>query len=632
METRKWTGKTGKDRGWKRNGGVVTLVAVTYGIVVAYETYKWRFPHPTKEVESHPQYIKIAKWRGRMGNHLFQYMSALGIAQKKNMTYCGAAPFLLERYFHLPVPSLPCPATTFQTVQEYGYATFQLPARLAGNVSLEGFRQSWKYFGSAGVPRIKQNYIDLAEQRIRKMGLRPQEFNAVHIRHGDKAKQWWFRFPPCSYFLSAKRLLGERIPLVVIAEPEAQSFALQFFQSCRLGGKVLLPDHVMVDFATLALANGIVSTMASTFSWWAAYVSGAHLVYYPDEIVKYHRVNLWRFKGDDYYLPQWSKLTGLELRPGLEVLKRRAGFYNPQALTKGLECSTEGNATLAQQVARAATLDPSSCATFVTAYARFSSKHSQDQYAAWLSNLALLDANLVVFGSMEILRWFYHLRPLSLDNKTAYYLTSQEGLYMHRWHTAWSTWQHQMDNEQEIHNWKLYEVWNEKVIFLEHAIRFNVFHCSHFFWIDAGYFRNQETLRIANDVKPFPPPSFLQAHPKVSMLAVRSVGQEIVQAVQEEYPSSVFFERRMDFIAAGLFGGHQEYVLQWNSLFLCAMLRSLERGHFAGKEQNTMANLAIRHEDIVELWDGKAGSCHERWFCMVDVLAGRSSAHEPVPR
>lgn len=566
-----------------------------------------------------------------MGNHLFQYMAALGVAGANNMTYCGAPLHDLEPYFELPIPHVPCPATKFGTVKEKGYATYQLPAKLIGNVSLDGYRQSWKYFESVEKPTIKSKFLDRAMQRIKSMGLQPHEFNAFHIRYGDKAKQSWFRFPPCSYFRSAKRLLGEQLPLVVVAEPDAKDFARHFFKSCPVGGEVLLPGHVMEDFATLALANGIVSTMASTFSWWAAYLSGAHFVYYVDEIVTYHKVNLWKFKSGDYYLPHWSKLNGLELEAELQVVKRQAGLYNPYALAKGIQGSPRGNISRANLNARTVNSEFPSCATFVTLYTRFPSKHSDREYANWFSRLAVLDANLVLYGSMDVLRWFYHLRPLSLINRTGFYETRLEDLYMHRWHKAWSTWQHEMDKERGIHNWKLYEVWNEKAIFLEYAIRFNVFRCSHFYWIDAGYFRSEETVRIAAAGKPFPSPAFLNAHPKVSLLAVRSIRQETVREVMEGYPSSIFAEKSMDFIGAGLFGGKQDYLLHWNTLFLLAMLHFLEQGQFAGKEQNTMGNVAIKHRDIVEVWDGKASACHERWFCMVDILAGRSNARLSIP-
>lgn len=600
-------------------------------LVATVTSWTWNVRNDTRPDLPTAQYIRINRWRGRMGNHLFQYMAALGVARAHNMTYCGVPPHDLEPYFDLPVPHVPCPATTFRTVKEKGYATYQLPAKLVGNVSLDGYRQSWKYFESMDKPKIKSKFLDRAKQRIERMGLQPHEYIALHIRYGDKAKQSWFRFPPCSYFQSAKRLLGERLPLVVVAEPDAQDFARRFFDSCWVGGEVLLPGPVMEDFAVLALASGIVSTMASTFSWWAAYLSGAHFVYYVDEIVTYQRVNLWKFKSGDYYLPQWSKLNGLELQAELQVVKKRAGLYNPHALTKGIQGSPRGNFSRASLNARVVDSNFPACATFVTLCMRFPSKHSDRKYFDWLSKLALLDANLVLFGSMEVLRWFYHLRPLSLIERTAYYETKVEDLYMHQWYEAWSTRQHEMDKERDMHNWKLYEVWNEKIVFLEYAIRFNSFRCSHFYWIDAGYFRSGETVSIAAAGKPFPSPSFLKAHPKVSLLAVHNVSQETVRAVIKDYPSSVFAENSMDFIRGNLFGGKQEYLLQWNTLFLWAMLRFLEQGQFAGKDQNTMGNLAIKHQDIVEIWDGGASVCHERWFCMVDVLAERNNVRLAIP-
>eukprot|EP00963_Diacronema_lutheri_P005423 scaffold425_cov365-Pavlova_lutheri.AAC.11 len=109
---------------------------------------------------------------------------------------------------------------------------------------------------------------------------------------------------------------------------------------------------------------------------------------------------------------------------------------------------------------------------------------------------------------------------------------------------------------------------------------------------DHGH-KGSRSLLIDVACKPFPPPFFLCAHRKVSMLAVGGIDEENVKIVLRNYPSGILGDKRVGSMVSTPFGGEQEYLLQWIELFLEAMLNIIEKGHIARKDQNIVSNIPL---------------------------------------
>ena len=273
----------------------------------------------------------ITKLQGGMGNQMFQYASALGIAQKRGLECLldnswydtrgrGTEFDGFERPLKLNSFRITCrtatpaeiamvqkplankPAVKRILVKVYRKLTNRRPVRFEpisknfdeelikgrGAVYMDGFWQSEKYF-SCCLERIREEFqfkddsIDLGARKFvaaRKEG--DIQVISVHVRRGDIAyasevlgRPELVQSDPLpeKYFNNAMKSFGDRVKFLVFSDAEADlewcRRNLVFDSQCV---EFLSGQDALQDFAIMKHCDhNIISN--STFSWWAAWLN-----------------------------------------------------------------------------------------------------------------------------------------------------------------------------------------------------------------------------------------------------------------------------------------------------------------------------------------------------------------------
>ena len=150
--------------------------------------------------------------------------------------------------------------------------------------------------------------------------------------------------------------------------------------------------------------------------------------------------------------------------------------------------------------------------TIISAYYRISSKHSHEEYLAWMKNFLSLKDCMVLFCSPETCNTMQSLRPSSYP--ALIFPRPMESFLMSRLlsDVEWAQQEH-MDKEKVFlnmffrfisyflpqhlqqdtrpgHNRLLYKVWNEKTNMMKIVADINPFSSSYFVWLDIGAVRH----------------------------------------------------------------------------------------------------------------------------------------------
>ena len=241
--------------------------------------------------------------------------------------------------------------------QEPGWATFG-PVRIKGNTNTMVHAQyltSWKYFRNtkqktramldfqAPLARAARGYIG----RVVPAG---RTAIGMHVRRGDKVDDPGLRLPKLAFYRNAMRHFekkhGSRAFFVVATDDVAWVQKQTLFNGTRrvhvisrrhapevvqdlcpckdnlVGAELdrcsdqLCPNgfsnrkvyvDAALDLAILASCADVVVSVG-TFGWWAAWLSGGEVVYFPREYVMTWPDNRDNFKLEDRFPPEWISI------------------------------------------------------------------------------------------------------------------------------------------------------------------------------------------------------------------------------------------------------------------------------------------------------------------------------------
>lgn len=280
---------------------------------------------------------------------MFMYASLLGIARAN-----GYIPYL---HSHHPLTNIfliskiqPEDAECLQTVYDdrpcsYNPEFMNLPP---GNISIDGYIQSWKYF------RFMENEIRkeftlnhnartrAVHQFTSYVGEYVQDGRPVigiHVRRGDvlrpEARKLGFSHAPKSYIDNAMKYMLQKYPTAVflVASDDVQwckenvippklsdifdgQESLQKLQDSSKAKA--LQDKVPVvfsnaydmwsDFTVLSLCNHSIITVG-TFGWWSAWLANGDVVYYKDIPLPGSKLE-YELTKEDFFPPHWVGLSG----------------------------------------------------------------------------------------------------------------------------------------------------------------------------------------------------------------------------------------------------------------------------------------------------------------------------------
>ncbi|KAL3864849.1 hypothetical protein ACJMK2_006499 [Sinanodonta woodiana] len=268
---------------------------------------------------------------GRLGNNMFQYATAFGIATEKNMRVIIPNVSLIAKTFNVDA-DMPENSTricsTFPVFSEPNYAwaihiqSFKFGIYGNYSVSIRGYFQSYKYFNSVKTV-IKKQFMSFKEDTVIKANAILQEAKryylanlnmtnvtlvGVHVRRGDKLglveSQHGHTVAPRTYFEKAMNYFYSKYNnSLFLVCGENQTWARQNLQptyNMIFLNQSSTPD---VDFAILAMCDHMIMSVGS-YSWWAAFLNPGEIVYYKDWIIPGSYLSKG-YKHDDYFPPEW---------------------------------------------------------------------------------------------------------------------------------------------------------------------------------------------------------------------------------------------------------------------------------------------------------------------------------------
>ena len=267
---------------------------------------------------------------GRLGNQMFQYASALGIAHDKHGEACIITDedLIEEDELRSPKDDLinVCkgpfgicgrPDYPFTVVPETSYAKYNMkPFMVPGSIEIEtdmdvGFLQSYKYFDNIKSTikkkfQFKGDVSRRVTRYMKKMKGNGYKVIGLHARRGDHLALGYMRFPPIGYFDRARdyfrKKYGARRVRFIVATNN-RSWAKERFESNDteiISHSKSAPE----DLAILSACDGVIMSLG-TFGWWGGYLSGGPVVYYANEFNMSHVVNKGNVRKSDYYPKDW---------------------------------------------------------------------------------------------------------------------------------------------------------------------------------------------------------------------------------------------------------------------------------------------------------------------------------------
>jgi galactoside 2-L-fucosyltransferase 1/2 len=284
-----------------------------------------------KSSTTHPIIIR-KELVGRLGNQMFQYASALGIAHKLGGT-SGTACIVdtiqeddlrsakddLINVCKGPFDICKNNVKQYTVVPETAYAKYDIKPFLEEIKSSriieietdmdQGFLQSYKYFENIeSIIRKKFKFNNDISKSVSKYINKKKKGGykiiGLHARRGDHLSLGYMRFPSTKYFDNAMNYFRKKYKKVkFVVATNNRSWASQIFQD-KDTEVISHSKSGPEDLAILGSCDGVIMSLG-TFSFWGAWLSGGPAIYYKNEFNMSHEINKGNVKKSDYYPNSW---------------------------------------------------------------------------------------------------------------------------------------------------------------------------------------------------------------------------------------------------------------------------------------------------------------------------------------
>lgn len=270
-------------------------------------------------------------FEGRLGNQMFIYASAYGIAHKKNRELIIINNRLVNIFEGISLDRDSAECERLIPYKERRSCAFDhetLEFADDNDVFLKGYLQSWMYFEdySAAIRRIftfkrhilfeaKSILNDIKRQYLADSGIHDGNLTVigVHVRRGDMLKahlrQAGYRTATRKYFFHAMDYFTRRfsnILFVVCSDDIAWSKENLLWKK---NIKIAAGSFPAVDMAILSLCNHTISSIGS-FSWWSAWLAGGASTYFAHPVSENSPLRKMFSKNfSDYFWPGWVPLS-----------------------------------------------------------------------------------------------------------------------------------------------------------------------------------------------------------------------------------------------------------------------------------------------------------------------------------
>ena len=238
--------------------------------------------------------------------------------------------------------------------------------------------------------------------------------------------------------------------------------------------------------------------------------------------------------------------------------------------------------------------------TLVSAYYRIKSKHLYEEYLAWLDNLVRLNKSFVFFTNKEFMPILKKMRPIEYHYKTVFIELEMEKFYSYKNFYKEFNQSFGIDIENKIHTVPLYLIWAEKFMFLKKAIFHNYFNSKCFYWIDAGYFRDEKNI-MQKYLYNWPSIKKCFSDKRLLMGQVRNFSEnEKRKIINFDIDAHKRLQRSIN-VAGNFFGGQAENIIKFGSYYYNALKLFIRKKIFVGKDQNIFTYVAFKNPKIINL-------------------------------
>ena len=265
------------------------------------------------------------EWHGRLGNHLFEYASILGIAAATNKSFHffnlkllkGALKYLPVQQPDKVMAARCNSAKKLSEAHNCQYDRKMIALETGKDYNVFTNFQSWMYFDVIReevktLVTFKDSIVTEASDVIR--DLRRQFANAtlvgIHVRRGDITTVAGHRNAPVGFYNNAMNYFRKRfspVAFVVLGEPSTTSWSTDKIKANNDDVIVLKPRSAAVDMEILSTTDHMIRTIG-TFNWWSAFkMTGRSTVIYFQNFLdrKVDESKVYSSSLADYMLPSW---------------------------------------------------------------------------------------------------------------------------------------------------------------------------------------------------------------------------------------------------------------------------------------------------------------------------------------
>lgn len=220
---------------------------------------------------------------GRLGNQLFQMSFLLNYSTYRDLGFSIPANTDFEKAFDLNVKKL-SPFESKKFVREHGLEYNENYLLEETYTDFSGYFQSEKYLPFtrntvSSYFRIKPDVLKAGEKWLKQNLMDPGAFTGVHIRRGDyTTSNGFYAYPPIEYYANAAKSIGNH-QVVIFTDGSLSQEEIEAFREFNY--KICL-EPAKESFSILTMASATVIS-ASTFGWWASYLSGSDKNICPKE-------------------------------------------------------------------------------------------------------------------------------------------------------------------------------------------------------------------------------------------------------------------------------------------------------------------------------------------------------------
>lgn len=185
-------------------------------------------------------------------------------------------------------------------------------------------------------------------------------------------------------------------------------------------------------------------------------------------------------------------------------------------------------------------------------------------------------------------------RPKIYENKTIWIENEFSDLFFYKYKKEFEE-TYKIDNLKNRHNVQLFIIWNEKLKFLENAIKENYFGSKYFLWIDAGYFKEKNMSKYINN---WPSIKKCNKDPRVILNEIRKLGKNEFNKLKA-FDNETHRKFQNDFnIAGNAFGGRSNFLLKFIKYYYEIFILFMNKRQFIGSDQNLYSIISYLHPKI----------------------------------